>query len=426
MVHSDYSPRYRNYVLFILFLTYVLNFLDRQLMTILLEPIKQEFGASDTAMGFLTGFAFALFYATLGIPVARLADSWSRRNVIAISITVWSGMTALCGAATSFWQLALFRIGVGVGEAGGTPPSHSMIADYFPPQQRSTAFSLHATGTHFGVLIGMLGGAAIAEAYGWRMAFVIFGIPGVLLGVVIALTVREPLRAAAPAHGPMWSDIKRVWQLPGFFLVACAGALTGLAGYGLGAWSPSFLIRTHGLSLMEAGLMLGIAGAIGGILGAVIGGILCDRLSQRDLRWQLWLPSLGAFASAPFMLAFVLWPEAQAWSVGGITIPVAMVFMLFGGIIAAFWIGPTYAAIQNLAPEHQRTQASALFLFMFNLIGLGLGPLVIGILSDVFAPNFGTDSLRYAMAAGLTAVLLGGVLFWRAAPLYRQHLESRQ
>jgi MFS family permease len=191
----------------------------------------------------------------------------------------------------------------------------------------------------------------------------------------------------------MWSDIKRVWQLPGFFLVACAGALTGLAGYGLGAWSPSFLIRTHGLSLMEAGLMLGIAGAIGGILGAVIGGILCDRLSQRDLRWQLWLPSLGAFASAPFMLAFVLWPEAQAWSVGGITIPVAMVFMLFGGIIAAFWIGPTYAAIQNLAPEHQRTQASALFLFMFNLIGLGLGPLVIGILSDVFAPNFGTDSL---------------------------------
>ena len=156
-------------------------------------------------------------------------------------------------------------------------------------------------------------------------------------------------------------------------------------------------------------LSIGVTGAIGGIVGAIIGGILCDRLSQRDLRWQLWFPSLGAFASAPFMFAFVLWPESQAWSVGGITIPVAMVFMLGGGIIAAFWIGPTYAAIQNLAPQHQRTQASALFLFMFNLLGLGLGPLVIGILSDAFAPNFGTDSLRYAMAAGLIAVVLGSL-----------------
>jgi len=426
MGHGDYTPRYRNYVLFILFLTYVLNFLDRQLMTILLEPIKQEFGASDTAMGFLTGFAFALFYATLGIPVARLADRWSRRNVIAISVTVWSGMTALCGAAASFWQLALFRIGVGVGEAGGTPPSHSMIADYFPPEQRSTAMSIHATGTQFGILIGMLGGAFIAEAYGWRMAFVIFGIPGLLVGALIAFTVREPLRSAPPVQGAMWSDIKGVWQLPGFLLISCAGALTGLAGYGLGAWSPSFLIRTHGLSLMEAGLMLGIAGAIGGILGAVIGGLLCDRLSQRDLRWQLWFPSLGAFASAPFMFAFVLWPESQAWQVGEITIPVAMLFMLGGGIIAAFWIGPTYAAIQNLAPPDKRTQASALFLFMFNLVGLGLGPLLIGVLSDALAPSLGVESLRYAMAAGLTGVVLGGFLFWRAAPLYARHVQGQQ
>lgn len=425
MVNNNYTPRYRKYVLFILFLTYILNFVDRQLMTILLEPIKHEFGASDTAMGFLTGFAFALFYATLGIPVARLADNWSRRNVIAISITVWSGMTAMCGAAASFWQLALLRIGVGVGEAGGTPPSHSLIADYFPPEQRSTALSLHSTGTQFGVLIGMLGGAYIAEAYGWRMAFVAFGIPGVLVGLLIAFTVREPLRAAAPQRRPMWTDIRSVWNLPGFFLISCAGALTGLAGYGLGAWSPSLLIRTHGLSLMEAGVMLGLTGAIGGIVGAVIGGVLCDKLSKRDLRWQLWFPALGAFASAPFMFAFVLWPESQVWTVGDFTIPVAMAFMLGGGIIAAFWIGPTYAAIQNLAPEHLRTQASALFLFMFNLIGLGMGPLIIGILSDLFAPSMGTDSLRYAMAAGLFAVILGGFLFLRAAPLYRSYLQAR-
>ncbi|MEY3008322.1 MAG: hypothetical protein RI942_2664, partial [Pseudomonadota bacterium] len=202
------SPKYRNYVLFILFITYILNYVDRQLMTILLEPIKEEFGASDTAMGFLTGFAFALFYATLGIPVARLADRWSRRNVIAISITIWSGMTALCAAAGTFTQLALLRIGVGVGEAGGTPPSHSLISSYFPPEKRSTALSLHATGTHFGILIGMLGGAMIADAFGWRMAFIVFGLPGILVGLLLALTVKEPPRPHALASGRFADDIK--------------------------------------------------------------------------------------------------------------------------------------------------------------------------------------------------------------------------
>ena len=230
MTADHYSPRYRNYVLFILFLTYVLNFLDRQLMTILLEPIKAEFGASDTAMGFLTGFAFALFYATLGIPVARLADRWSRRNVIAISITVWSGMTALCGAASSFTQLALLRVGVGVGEAGGTPPSHSLIASYFPPEQRSTALSLHSTGTQFGILIGMLGGAIIADTLGWRMAFVVFGAPGLIVGLLLALTVKEPRRTSAPI-GSMRQDIGILLRLPSFTMIASAGALTALSGY---------------------------------------------------------------------------------------------------------------------------------------------------------------------------------------------------
>ena len=268
----------------------------------------------------------------------------------------------------------------------------------------------------------MLGGAIVAESMGWRMAFVIFGLPGLLMGLLVAATIKEPLRAAPPSNNSMWTDINAVWRLPGFLQIACAGALTGLAGYGLGAWSPSFLIRTHGLSLIEAGVLLGVTGAVGGIFGAVIGGILCDRLSQHDLRWQLWFPALGAFASAPMMFAFVMWPESQAWSIGDFKVPAAMIFMLFGGIIAAFWVGPTYAAIQNLAPENMRTQASALFLFMFNLVGLGLGPLVIGIASDALAPSMGSDSLRYAMAAGLSAVLLGGFLFWRAAPLYRSHL----
>jgi MFS family permease len=418
MISATYSTKYRAYVLFILWLTYILNFVDRQLVTILLEPIKLEFGASDTAMGFLSGFAFALFYASLGVPVARLADRWSRRNVIAISIGLWSGMTALCGLAGSFWQLALARVGVGIGEAGGTPPSHSLIADYFPADQRATALSIHATATQFGILIGMLGGAIVAAQYGWRMAFIVFGIPGVFIGLLIALTVKEPAREGPPSENNMLADIKHIWALPGFSLIALAGATTALAAYGLGTWSPSFLMRTHGLSLVETGLLLGGAGAISGIVGAVTGGILCDKLSKRDKRWQLWLPAGGAFATAPLMLGFLLWPESQQFTVAGYTVPVAIIFTLLGGVAAAFWIGPTYAAIQTLSPGNMRAQAAAIFLFLFNLIGMGLGPLVIGILSDAMMPVFGVDSLRYAMSFSLVLVLLGGVLFLRAAPRY--------
>ena len=417
------SPRYRNYVLFILFLTYILNYVDRQLMTILLEPIKAEFGASDTAMGFLTGFAFALFYATLGIPVARLADRWSRSNVIAISITLWSGMTALCAAASTFTQLALLRIGVGVGEAGGTPPSHSLIASYFPPEKRSTALSLHATGTHFGILIGMLGGALIADAFGWRMAFVVFGLPGLLVGILIALTIKEPRQLSAPPASRFKDDMNALIRLPAFALIAIAGALTGLSGYGLGAWSPSLLIRIHELSLVEAGLLLGGVGTIAGIIGAIAGGLLCDRLVQRNHRWQLWLPALGALASAPLMLTFVLWPENQFWHIMGVKVPVAIIFLFFGGILSSLWIGPTYAAIQTAAPSHLRTQASALFLFAFNLIGLGLGPLVVGFASDMLQASYGIYGLRYALALSMFGVLAGSVLFWLAAKQYRPQQE---
>ena len=416
--HSAYSPRYRNYVLFVLFLTYVLNFVDRQLMTILLEPIKNEFGASDTAMGFLTGFAFALFYATLGIPVARLADRWSRRNVIAISITVWSGMTALCGAASTFTQLALFRVGVGVGEAGGTPPSHSLIASYFPPEQRSTALSIHSTGTQFGILVGMLGGAVIAESLGWRWAFVVFGVPGVLVGLLLAFTVKEPPRVPA-SDGNMREDLMTLLRIPSFPLIAAAGAFTALAGYGLGAWSPSFLIRIHGLTLVEAGILLGGIGTLGGLIGAIAGGVMCDRLVRRDRRWQLWLPALGALGSAPMMLAFILWPESHFWEIAGMKVPVAAVFMLFGGIVSSLWIGPTYAAIQSVAPDSLRTQASALFLFAFNLVGLGLGPLVVGIASDLLQESYGVYGLRYALAVSMSGVLFGSLLFWRASRRYQ-------
>ena len=422
---EDFTQRYRNFVLGVLVVAYVFNFIDRQLMTILLEPIKEEFGASDTAMGFLTGFAFALFYAFLGLPVARLADAWSRRNVLAVSMVIWSAMTALCGAAMGFWQMALLRVGVGVGEAGGTPPSHALISAYFPVEQRSTAMGIYGSGTQLGVLIGMFGGAVIAEQMGWRWAFVLFGLPGVFVGLLVLMVVKEPAKAAISSSNTMMQDLAHLWHIPAFAMITFATGFTALAGFGMGTWFPSFLIRIHGLSLIEAGLILGIIGTCGALIGAIVGGILCDRLAARDARWQLRVPALGAGLSVIFLGLFLWWPESQQWQIGDFRIPVAVVFLFIGGIVSSFWIGPTYAAIQTLTPDHLRSQASALLLFILNLIGMGLGPLVVGFLSDQLAPTYGQESIRYAMLISLVTVIVGSMLYWMGGERYRLVIESR-
>lgn len=422
---TTYSRGYRNFVLGVLVVSYVFSFIDRQLMTILLEPIKNEFGASDTAMGFLSGFAFALFYAVLGLPVARLADRWSRRNVLAISMVIWSAMTAFCGMAATFWQLALLRVGVGVGEAGGTPPSHSLIASYFPHQERSTAMGIYGSGSQIGVLVGMLGGAIIADQMGWRVVFLIFGLPGVLIGMLVFFIVKEPAKPVVPDDRSMWQDLMSLWRIPAFAILSFATGFTALAGYGMGTWFPSFLIRVHGLSLTEAGLILGVVGTLGALIGAVFGGILCDKLASRDARWQLRLPAVGAGLSVIFLGLFILWPESQFWQLGDFKVPYAVVFLFLGGIVSSFWIGPTYAAVQTLTAEHLRSQASALLLLLLNLIGLGLGPLVVGALSDLLIADFGHESVRYAMVISLSTVIIGSILYWLGGEQYRVAL-SRQ
>ena len=422
---TTFSRGYRNFVLGVLVVSYVFSFIDRQLMTILLEPIKNEFGASDTAMGFLSGFAFALFYAVLGLPVARLADRWSRRNVLAISMVIWSAMTAFCGMAATFWQLALLRVGVGVGEAGGTPPSHSLIASYFPPRERSTAMGIYGSGSQIGVLVGMLGGAIIADQMGWRVVFLIFGLPGVLIGMLVFFIVKEPAKPVVPDDRSMWQDLMSLWRIPAFAILSFATGFTALAGYGMGTWFPSFLIRVHGLSLTEAGLILGVVGTLGALIGAVSGGILCDKLASRDARWQLRLPAVGAGLSVIFLGLFILWPESQFWQLGDFKVPYAVVFLFLGGIVSSFWIGPTYAAVQTLTAEHLRSQASALLLLLLNLIGLGLGPLVVGVLSDLLIADFGHESVRYAMVISLSTVIIGSILYWLGGEQYRVAL-SRQ
>ena len=420
-----YSRTYRYFVLGVLLVAYVFAFIDRQLMTILLEPIKAEFGASDTAMGFLSGFAFAVFFGTLGVPVARLADKWSRRNVLAISMVIWSATTALCGLAANFWQLALMRVGVGIGEAGGTPPSHSLIASYFPVNERSTAMGIFGTGSQIGILIGMFGGALIAVEMGWRWAFIIFGVPGVAIGLLVAVLVREPARPPAPKPARMRADLRRLWRMPSFSGIAYATSLTALAGYGMGTWFPSFLIRVHGLSLTEAGLVLGVVGTTGALIGAVSGGLLCDRLAAKDKRWQLRLPAVGAGLSVIFLGMFLVYPEGHNAQFGDFRVPVAAAFQFFGAIASAFWIGPTYAAVQTLTPAHLRSQASALLLLLLNLIGLGLGPVLVGMLSDGLTNIYGAHAIRYAMLISLVTVVIGSYLFWRAGDLYRHAIEQQ-
>lgn len=425
--HEAYTNRYRYYVLALLTLGYVFNFVDRQVMTILIEPIKMEFGASDTQMGLLSGLAFALFYATLGIPVARLADRWSRRNVLAISMTTWSAVTALCATATGFWHLLLLRIGVGIGEAGGTPPSQSLLADYFPPEKRAFAQGILATAPNIGILVGLFGGALIAEAYGWRSVFLVFGIPGVLLAILIQLTIKEPLKVTASASeegAGLFSTLGNIFRLPSFAHIMVGVGFTGIAGYGLGVWSPSFLVRVHNMSLVDAGLYLGLIGVFGGGLGTISSGLLVDRLARRDKRWQLWFPAIGIFLALPTQLAFLLWPAEHRLVMGDVDLPFALVFMALSAVFASFWIAPSYAAVQNLVPQYWRTQASALMLLAINLLGMGLGPLLVGMLSDLLS-QFGDSSVRYGLSIGVSLSLVGGIAYLRGSTLYARAVENK-
>ena len=424
-VSQQFTPRYRNYVLFILTCGYVLNFVDRQVMTILLEPIKAEFGASDTQMGLISGLAFALFYATLGVPVARLADRWSRRNVLAISMATWSAVTAACGMAGSFWQLALLRVGVGIGEAGGTPPSQSLLTDYFPKERRALAQGVLATAPNIGVLVGLFGGALIAEAFGWRTVFFVFGVPGVGLALLLFFTVKEPIKVkpqGLEADRSMMSALSGIIRLPSFFMIALGVGFAAIPGYGLGVWSPSFLVRVHWMSLVDAGLWLGIIGLSGGTLGTILSGVLADRLALRDNRWQLWIPAVGLMVALPLQALFLLWPASAVFTIAGKTAPVALVFMGLSSVFACFWIAPSYAAVQNLVPSHWRTQASALLLLVFNLLGLGLGPLLVGMLSDGLS-SFGAASVRWALLSSLSMGYVAITCYWFGAAKYRSAVD---
>jgi predicted MFS family arabinose efflux permease len=390
-------PAYRWYALAVLTAVYVSSHVDRQIMAMLLEPIKAELGASDTQMGFLMGLTFALFYATLGMPIAMLADRTNRRNIVVLAASVWSLMTVLCGYAASFTQLALARIGVGIGEAGATPPSHSIISDLFPAASRGTAMGIFALGINIGLLIAYLGGGWLSEHYGWRTAFVAVGAPGLLLAALLYLTVREPRRGGADAMqaageelAPGFAEVARhLWRVRSLRHATVGAALGALVGYGFVLWMPAFLVRSHGLSLTQVGLVLALMNGVLGGLGTYTAGRLTDVLARRDPRWRTWVVALGKSAYVPFLVGVFLVDDLR------VALALYVVPAFFGG----FYLAPTAALVQGLVKPRMRALASGILLFVLNIVGMGLGPQFVGILSDGLAGGYGQESLRMALLA---------------------------
>jgi MFS family permease len=406
-----YSQAYLRYALGILCLVYVVNFVDRQILSILLKSIKADLGLTDVQLGLLSGTAFGLFYATLGIPIARLADRFSRKGVIAICLTIWSGMTALCGMAGGFASLLLFRVGVGIGEAGGSPPAHSMISDYFPPERRATALGIFSLGVPIGIMVGFMAGGWLDQTLGWRTAFMVVGVPGVLLAVVVATTLREPPRGhseglLSEGEAPKaWEVIRFLWRLRAFRHVSLGSALYAFVGYSVVTWAPSFLARSHQMSQAEIGTWLALIIGAGGGAGIYLGGVLSDRWAGIDIRGRVWLPSIAMFLGVPF--SFVVYLAS-----GKLMTLVALIVPSFLGLM---YQAPAFAVTQSLATPKMRATAAAVLLFVVNIIGLAMGPAITGLISDALEPTYGVESLRYALLI-VSIVLVGsGLHFWRAA-----------
>ena len=394
-------------VLFVLLIAYIFNFLDRQILGILAQPIKSDLGLSDTQFGAIGGLAFALLYSVLGVPLSYLADRTSRSSVIAGALAVWSGFTALCGTATGFWQLFLYRLGVGVGEAGGVAPSYALIADYFPPQRRARALGIFSLGVPIGLGAGTLLGAYIAALIDWRAAFLIMGVAGIAFAPLLRWVARDvPREAVSSTETTSLTSVFAVLaRKPAFWLMAFAASCSSLVGYGLALWVPSILMRSFGMDIIGAGQFMGSLLLIGGTLGVLAGGFLADRLGHTDRRWYARLPAIAWLVTAPLFLAGLL--SSSLWLVWPL--------LLIPNALNILWLGPVSTAVQHLVERPMRATASACFLLINNFIGLGVGPLLIGAISEALKMRLGVDSLRYATIAVLGFYLVAAALMWAAS-----------
>lgn len=388
--------RDRRLVLGLLVAVYCFNFIDRTIITVLQQPIKVELGLSDTQLGLLSGTAFALFYSVLGLPIARLAERYDRSRIIAVSLAAWSLMTMLCGTATSFAQLLLFRIGVGVGEAGGTPPAHALIADLYPPEKRATAISIYSLGVPIGILFGAVAGGALGEAFGWRTAFVVVGAPGLILAAIVAFVIRDPrtlaTRSRVSETPPSFRAALTYLLARRSFIHLVAGiTMASTAGYGILAFTAPYFMRQFDASLSGAGFATGVITGLAAGVGTILGGIASDFAGRRDARFRAWIPAAGLLAVAPLSLSAYL-QQGQVTTIA---------LLMLSGIFQFLYLGPTYALVQTLAGPRMRATASALVLLTVNLVGLGIGPPLVGWLSDHFAQQrFDTSDFAVACPGG--------------------------
>ena len=401
----DLTPGYANYVLGVLFVVYVFNFIDRQVLSVFIGPIKAEFGASDTAMGLLVGFAFALLYTFAGIPIARWADRGNRRSIIAIGLAVWSAMTVATGLARSFTQLVLARVGVGVGEAAGTPPAHSLISDYFPVHRRGRALAIYSSGLFVGAACAYLGGGYLREYFDWRTAFIVLGIPGMLFALVVRFTVREPPRGFAEKHrggtgtSSMADTLTFILKSPSWPYLGLGASLIAIPGYGILMWGFEFFARIHGLSPVEIGQWMALVVGLGGCLGTLLGGFLADTLGRKKPALGLIVPAAFTFAGMPLTIAFLL-VESSALSL-------ASFFAAY--VLLNVYIPAVFSVNHSLVRLHMRATASAIVLFVVNIVGAGAGPFIVGWLSDYYAPIHAAESIRYALASVCIATGLGSL-----------------
>lgn len=412
------SPRT---VLAMLLVVYVFNFIDRQILAILAAPIQADLGLSDGQMGMLGGLAFALLYSTMAVPLATLADRTSRSWVITLSLVAWSGFTALCAAAQGFWHLFLARLGVGIGEAGGVAPSYALIGDYFPSERRATALSIYSLGIPIGSATGVLAGGYIAAQVDWRLAFLVVGLTGLLIAPVFKLLVRDRVPATAgapPATGegavPRGAGLRETAAIlaskPSFWLLAFGAACSSMLGYGIAFWLPSLLQRSFGFDLVEASQFFGALLLLGGVAGVLGGGLLADRLGGRDRAYYAYLPSLAFFLGAPLF----------ALGIASSSAVLAFALFLVPQALAYVWLGPVLSAVQHLVTPSARSMASALFLLINNLIGLGGGIYALGALSEFLAPAYGAEALRYSMLYSLSLYALAALLMALAGPSLRR------
>ena len=418
-------------VLFLMACVTALNVMDRQLLSVLIDPIKREFGVSDAAMGLLTGTAFALLHGTAGIPIAVAADRGVRRSIIAFGLAVWSGLTFLTGFARTFAEIFAIRVGVGIGEAAGGPPAQSLLSDTFPPERRATALAILAIGGPIGSILVFALGGWLADAYGWRVAFMVFGAPGLVLAALIRWTVPEPERGAfdsasridagssspavAPGAIPFARALRQLFAIPSVRSVFLASGFHSIGMYAVLGWSVPYLMRVHGVSTSEAGARLAFASGLLTALGTLAGGTLADRLALRDRRWLLWQPALALAAAFPFAVGFVRAGSAEA----------AMWMLAPVSVLTGSCFGPFYSVVQTVVGPRVRSLAAAIVVSLNTLLGLGIAPPIVGWLNEVGAARFGVESIRHSLLVALSAHLVAALFLWIASRTVIRDLEAR-